>query len=282
MLDLLVLLLQGSGAAPVPPAPAARPVRIATWNVENLFDAFDDPWSEDEITRPPYATEARLEKLAAVLAELDADVVCLQEVENRPVLERFVRERVAQLGYEAVLFEGNDGRGIDVALLSRLPVGPVTSYRHLRFQDALGREQRFQRDLLRVRIGPPLDGDVYVVHLKSQIGGDEADVVREAEAAAAAEVLAGELRRDPAYRAAVAGDFNDVPESPTLSAFGAVGLADPCAGTKAVTYNQEPYLSRIDFILLTPALARRCTGTVEDSQQARAASDHNPVLVTLE
>jgi endonuclease/exonuclease/phosphatase family metal-dependent hydrolase len=277
LLASLILLLQAPAATP-----AEEVVRVATWNVENLFDRFDDPYRDDQRTKPAYASDARLGRLAAILTELDADVVCLQEVENRPLLEAFNREHLGPLGYEVVLLEGNDGRGIDVAVLSRLPVGAVTSYRHLRFEDAEGKPQRFRRDLLRVRIGGPLAADVYVVHLKSQHGGDPADVARASEARAAAEVIAAELARDPGYRALIAGDFNDTPDSPTLKELLDIGLVDTCAGTEAVSYNRDPYRSRIDFLLLTPALAAGLQGAeIREDEAVLAASDHNPVSARL-
>ncbi|TAH34456.1 MAG: endonuclease/exonuclease/phosphatase family protein [Planctomycetota bacterium] len=287
MLIALVMMLQDDvpAGAPVPAAAAATAqapaARVATWNLENLYDVFDDPWTQDEITQPQYASEGRLQRLAQVIRDLDADVLCVQEVENRYVLEKFVQEHLSGSGYAVVQFEGNDGRGIDVALLSRLPVGPVTSYRHVEFTGAGGRKQRFLRDLLRVRIGAPLNADVYVVHLKSQIGGDEADAVRAAEAQAAAAILAGELQSDAGYRALVAGDFNDQAGSDTVQAFLGLGLVDACAGTPSVTFNREPYRERIDFVLLTPALAQGLAGgKVLESAAIMDASDHNPVLVT--
>lgn len=273
MLAAFVLLLQVQPALPRPPV-------VATWNLENLYDVYDDPWSEDEITAPAYTSEAKKERLAAVIRKLDADVLCLQEVENRGVLQQFVDQYLGGLGYTVVQFEGNDARGIDVALLSRLPVDGVTSYRHLRFPDGQGALQHFQRDLLRVRIGAPLSADVYVVHLKSQHGGDPADVLRAAEAAAAAQILAAEVRRDPSYRALIAGDFNDTPDSPTLKPFLELGWSDACAGSTAVTYNREPFRSRIDFVLLSPALAHeKPAAEVLDQVGAESASDHNPVRV---
>ncbi len=280
LLACLLFLAQEPAAAPAFGAEGPAPVRVATWNVENLFDRFDDPWTDDQRTKPAYASDARLARLAAILIRLDADVVCLQEVENRWLLEQFNRESLGSLGYEVVLLEGNDGRGIDVALLSRLPVGAVTSYRHLRFADAEGRPQRFRRDLLRVRIGAPLNADVYVVHLKSQHGGDPADVARLAEATQVAEILGAELERDAGYRALVAGDFNDVPESPTLRVLLEAGLVDACAGSDKVSYNREPYLTRIDFLLLTPALAAGLVSAeILDTEEAAVASDHNPVEI---
>lgn len=273
----------GRAAAP----PRAPGFKIATWNLENFFDGWDDPFREDEETEPSFVSEPRRQRIADALRLLDADVVCLQEVENRFALEEFVSQYLPDSGYQAVLVEGNDGRGIDVALLSRLPVDSVTSYRHRRFPDAQGREQRFQRDFLRVRIGGAINADLFVVHFKSQQGGDGADVVREAEARAAVAILRAELDRDPQWRALVAGDFNEVAGQPAVELFlqpraaGGAGLADACAGTDKTSYHREPYVSRIDYLMLTPALAAELKeATVVDAlpgADLRCCSDHFPV-----
>ncbi|MFQ5748326.1 MAG: endonuclease/exonuclease/phosphatase family protein [Planctomycetota bacterium] len=278
---LLFLVFQAPASSPKE-APQAGPLRIVTWNLDNFFDSFDDPWRRDEKTRPPSISGSRQERVAAVLHSLDADVVCLQEVENRFFLERFVRERLGPEGYEVVLLEGNDGRGIDVALLSRFPVGAVTSYRHLRFSDAEGHEHRFQRDLLRVHLGPPLDAEVFVVHFRSQLGGEESDQIRLAEARAAAGVFQELHRENPRYRAILAGDLNDRPDSPTLAVLRKAGLIDACADSTVPSYNRKPYRSRIDYFLLSPALARRRPDCkVLETKATQAASDHNPVLLFL-
>ena len=275
LLTFLLVLLAG---VQEPPPRSGGEIRVVTWNLENFFDRYDDPWREDERTRPPFVRESRQQRLAGVLRRLDADVVCLQEIENRFVLEDWVQRHLSALGYEVVHSEGNDGRGIDVALLSRLPVGAVTSHRHLRFPDGSGGETGFQRDLLQVRLGPPLDAEVFVVHFKSQRGGEAADRLRLEEARAAVRVLAG-----ASPRALLAGDFNDLPESPVLQTLLEPGWKDPCAGLETPTYNQEPYRSRIDYVLLSPALARsgvRGAWILEDEEVLRA-SDHNPVVVDL-
>jgi endonuclease/exonuclease/phosphatase family metal-dependent hydrolase len=128
------------------------------FNVENLFDASDDPGKNDATYLPASAKsdpdhvaacEAievdrwredclyldwnedalsfKLEQLAAtILAYNDGrgpDIVALQEVENFGVLDRLRREHLQPAGYRApVLIEGLDDRGIDVAFLTRLPV----------------------------------------------------------------------------------------------------------------------------------------------------------------
>ena len=295
----VLLLLALAGAALLgrlarldagPGLDSARPgdldgLRLASWNLENWFDKYDDPYRRDEVTKPAYVNEARQKRCAAVLRELNADVVALQEVENRFLLQEFVDTHLSDMGYQVVLVEGNDSRGIDCALLSKLPIRAVTSYQHRQFPGADGMMQHFRRDLLRVSLGAPFDGDVYVVHLKSQFGDEEADIVREAESAEILRIFGENGLSNPDYRAVVIGDFNEVPELPTITQLIAGGLIDPMQGTKKYSYNQEPYLTRIDFALMTRALA----GEVESADildelgehRLEACSDHYPLLVSF-
>ncbi|MBI4579671.1 MAG: hypothetical protein HY718_08220, partial [Planctomycetes bacterium] len=157
-------------SAPAWTLPADGTITIGAYNVLNLFDHVDDPYRTD--TEADEKPRPQIEALACTIRSLNADVLALEEVENRDILQRFVGAFLRDMGYEVVLFEGNDNRGIDVALLSRLPVGPVTSHRHLRFADPDGRTMRFRRDLLQVRVEPPggMPFDVFVLHLKSKGG----------------------------------------------------------------------------------------------------------------
>lgn len=260
-------------------------VRIACYNVENLFDAHDDPYTKDESTDPKSA--AQLSKLAATIRMMDADVIALEEVEHRGILEAFVKRYIGDLGYRnVVLFEGNDSRGIDCALITWLPVGPVTSHRHVEFSDGSGGRMTFRRDLLQVRIEPPAAPgfDVFVVHLKC-CGGDDDIRIRNAEAVAVRKILDDQLKNDPNARFVICGDFNDRSESQALKVIRGSGagmlkdfLSDLPEG--ALTYNKPPHLSMIDFILASPAMARHYVAKsyrIIDGDTAKAASDHFPV-----
>ncbi|MBX3394279.1 MAG: endonuclease/exonuclease/phosphatase family protein [Phycisphaerae bacterium] len=260
-------------------------VRIACYNVENLFDAHDDPYTKDESTDPK--SEAQLSKLAATIRALDADVIALEEVEHRGVLEAFVKRYIGDLGYRnVVLIEGNDARGIDCALITWLPVGPVTSHRHVEFSDGSGGKMTFRRDLLQVRLEPPAapSFDVFVVHLKC-CGGDDDIRIRNAEAVAVRKILDDQLKSDPGSRFVICGDFNDRWDSQTIKLIRGSGegmlkdfLSDLPEG--ALTYNKPPHLSMIDFILASPAMARHYVAKsyrIIDGETAKAASDHYPV-----
>ncbi len=260
---------------------------IATFNVLNLFDEHDDPYHADEGTEAKPVAE--LTALAESIRKLDADVLALQEVENRGMLERFNAAMLSDMGYaHVVLFEGNDLRGIDVALLSRLPVGPVTSHRHLRFSDGSDGAMRFNRDLLRVRIEPAgfAPFDVFVVHFKSKRGGEtQTEPFRIGECRKAREILSDVLANDPDARFVICGDFNDTFDSKpmkTLIGEGEWVLRDFMSEVPkdVPSYNRMRNAGVIDFILASPAMAkcyveksyRISPGTVETG-----GSDHNPV-----
>ena len=131
-------------------------VTIMTFNVENLFDNEDDAGKTDETyfalsdkqSEEHKATcneieverwrdqclnwdwndeiiERKLRVVAEAILQVDdgrgADIVVLQEIENISILERLRTEYLADAGYlPAILIEGHDIRGIDVAFLSKL------------------------------------------------------------------------------------------------------------------------------------------------------------------
>ncbi len=257
--------------------------RVMSWNIENFFDVYDDPYTRDQVTKPAYVSKSRQKQIAAVIKEIDADVIALQEVENRYLLQEFVDQYLDGMGYQVVLVEGNDTRGIDVGLLTRFAIQEVASYQHRRFDSSAGETMSFRRDLLRVRLAPPFDGDIYVVHLKSQHGDEVADVVREAEASEITKIMAEVGDGDKNYRAMVVGDFNEVPDMPTLDILRNSGLTDCMADSEKYSYNKEPYLTRIDYALLTPA---RQVGLISadilqklGKHNLEACSDHYPLLM---
>ena len=272
--------------------PVVRPVghtlTVATLNVLNLFDDKDDPYHNDEKT----ATKLRddLDLLAESIHQIDADVLVLQEVENRGYLELFNRALLSDLAYQyVVLTEGNDRRGIDVAVLSRVPIGPVTSYRHLQFPDTNGNEMSFHRDLLHTRLEPEegLPIDLFAVHLKSQYGGKKSDARRTGEARAIRQVLDDLFAHNPKARIIICGDFNDVIESDTMQAVigkgktKLVAFFEDVAKKDRITYNKEPYRSMIDFILASPALAKKYekdSYAILSGSPMKTGSDHNAVI----
>ena len=151
--------LPGCAGINVPETDAGQfAVTVMTFNVENLFDNMDDPGKDDKaylsienkrseshvaacdeiqvdrwraeclsLDWSDAAIEFKLSALANTIRQvgggLGPDVIALQEVENLSILERLRTDHLASSGYlPAILIEGDDARGIDVAFLSRLPM----------------------------------------------------------------------------------------------------------------------------------------------------------------
>lgn len=268
-------------------------LKIAAYNVLNLFDAVDDAYTADEAT--PIKPRKELEALAESIRNLDADVIAFEEVENRGYLERFIEVFLPDMGYDnVVLFEGNDRRGIDVALASRVPIGQVRSNRHVKFPGPNGRTLRFARDVLEVNVEPENadDFEMWVVHLQSNSQGrDYAEPIRVAEAREVRRMLDDELKADPGARIIVTGDFNDTWDSEALKAIAGDGAtamwptASDMPGETPNTYNQGRFQSMIDFALCSPAMAKRFVKgsfAVVPGSAETTGSDHNPIVAEFD
>ncbi|WP_205520447.1 endonuclease/exonuclease/phosphatase family protein [Tropicibacter sp. Alg240-R139] len=153
---------------------------------------------------------------AKAIKEMDADVICLQEVENLPVLDRFNSEFLGGPKHKRythrILVDGNDPRRIDVALISRRPIGAVRTYRHER--NEANTAAKFSRDCLRAEI--EVDGGtltLYGNHFKSMMGGRKKTRARRLEQS---ERVSAILREDWGDNLdgdfLVLGDLNDYPQ----------------------------------------------------------------------
>jgi hypothetical protein len=119
-------------AAPAAPPPTPVPaigLRIATLNLQNLFDTQDDPLTEDTVLS---ATEylRRLEKRARAIHDAlgEPAILAVQEAENLNVLAALADRPEIQADYRVLLVEGPDVRGIDVALLYQIDRVQVYEY----------------------------------------------------------------------------------------------------------------------------------------------------------
>ena len=226
--------------------------RIATYNVENLFDRFNDPYSGGDDPWGRFGTRAKprskLYDMAYRIRASRADVIGLQEVENYGALVDFVQASVGP-GFKTtkgiVSQQSNDPRGIDLGLLSALPLGRVISHRFNEFTTPAGRNYRFGRDCLQVEVLTQNRSAVlltaFVCHFKSNYSKydpvtqpaehaeDQARSAdkRQAEAEEVVRLIRGQL--NPATdRFVVMGDLNDTPDSPALaplcSSLNALGL----------------------------------------------------------
>lgn len=298
---------------PMPSATAqSETVTIGSYNVRNFLDVFDDPYSSDESVQ--VKTRPDIETLAKAIQRLDADVVVFQELENEHVLRAMVDEFLPNAGYRHITAQRtNSGRGINLGVISRLPITQLRSYRMqtLTHPDAPGRTWRFARDVMRVTVD--IDGDagdqtvdVFNVHLKSNRSGPDdpnSMLYRTAEAMRVKEFIAAEVAHDPKFLAVVTGDFNsnfetrtDQPrpwpaiahlletepgDTPLLTDLHE-GMSDEDRVTIPGSGEYPP--ATFDYVLATPAMAARFvagSAVVVRDKELTAGSDHRPVSASF-
>lgn len=303
---ILALLLN----LPAMAQPVAEPrtkLTVATYNIENLFDVFDDPYTADEGTK--VKPREQLEKVAAMIRKLDADVIAFEEIENENVLKAFITEMLGDMNYKYVAAATtNDGRGIRTAIASRLPIQSIVSYRFLDLKlEGDERTWRFARDLMHVKLEVSKDRTLhtFIVHLKSKSSRDEGDDKqgaswRLAEATMSRKLIDGIIAKDPQAWVIMTGDLNDTPDSPPIKQLtsdlpvagdrpaskGLTDLHEHLTGEEAISYLKKPYRSRIDYILTSPALGKRVVKEsakiVNSETELTAGSDHAPVIATFD
>lgn len=265
------------------PDEGVREFTVATWNVRNLY-----------MRRDEKKPEAELQAVAETLKSLNADVVALQEVDNIEALDTFQQRYMKGDAYPyRVLVEGNDGRGIDVALLSRFPIKTYCSYRKRSFPvEGHKTMAQFKRDVLEtlIEVTPGFQARFYTVHFKSRRGGKRADQVRYAEAGEARKIMEERRREDPATPFLIAGDFNDTPGTRTLKSVGEGDppLTDPTAlegnGNQPTHHDRKYGDSRFDYLLTSPELTaqyKKGSARVVHTEATATASDHDPVVATF-
>ena len=107
---------------PMPRAKGA--IRIAAYNVLNLFDHVDDPMLSGEHDDLKMATsDDRCRGLAAAIRAVDADIISLEEVESLECLTWFRDTYLADLGYKYIAsHDAGYYRGVEQSVLSRFPI----------------------------------------------------------------------------------------------------------------------------------------------------------------
>ena len=319
-------------------------VTLMTFNVENLFDTLDDPDKDDRDYLPlaqknndehreacaglrfeswrnrclttdwnDEVLERKLSVIAEAILQVDGrgpDVIALQEIENIGILERLRTEFLPDSGYlPAVLVEGNDSRGIDVAFLSRLPLAGDPELHPLSFSGEFADRAGDTRGILQADFSLP-DGSVltgFSVHFPAPYHPTEMRI-------GAYDTLNGLTAALPADRHVfAAGDFNTTStedaEKNMLDRFVrpdwivSNDLCDGCRGTSY--FPPDRSWSFLDMILFRPCCGENATWQVRadsvriangtpaqvyangtpwrfEIPEGSGVSDHWPVVLTLE
>jgi endonuclease/exonuclease/phosphatase family metal-dependent hydrolase len=213
-------------------------------------------WRRDLISGPA------IENTGTIIRELHTDILCLVEVESRPVLRRFNELVLRDAAFEhAMLIDGNDERGIDVAILCHRPIRDMRS--HVDDHDEEG-HAIFSRDCAEFEIDIPGSRHLWILvnHFKSRGYGSKTsnDEKRKRQAQRVAEILGRfDLR---AQWVIVAGDFNELPASdslaPLLKMSGLRNSFDKLpSGVDRWTHRDDATPSKndqIDYLLVSDAL----------------------------
>ncbi len=201
-------------------------VTIGTYNVKNMFGERDVQRAGGG--RTPVKSERSLDALAENIRRADADVVALQECTSRETLDDFMKTRGLSENYKYVAHvPGNDGRGVNVAVISKYPFTEVVSHKDVTFPLADGSgDTKFSRDFLRVDIDvdgkPGADVSLYTTHSKSRRpsapGQISSDTKRLSEGRAMRDIAETEMKQFPGRLFVLTGDFNDNTDDASVQA----------------------------------------------------------------
>ena len=203
--------------------------RVMFYNVENLFDTYDDPHTNDNDFLPRGAmrwTNSRyfshLRKTAQVInaiGEWGTPVLCgLCEVENDTVLTHLInRTPLREQFYSYCITTGNDIRGINVALMYQRDKFKYLGHASKRIPFTNTRKR--SRDILYVW-GDVINGErlhVFVCHFPSRSGGEKETEPDRLDAARFLRSLCDSIYRlNPESNIIVMGDFNDNPPDKSI------------------------------------------------------------------
>ena len=282
----------------------AETFRIAAYNLENYLD-------QSSGTRPLKSAAARF-KIRESIRAMKPDVIALEEMGSMSAL-RELRASLKAEGLDYPHWEHVTGfdTNIHVALLSKFPI--VASHPHTNDNYLLsGRRLRVSRGFVEadIKINDSYEFTAFVVHLKSKRPIPEADEeeMRLAEAKILREKIDARLKANPSANLVVLGDLNDTYNTKSVKAVigrGKTALIDtrpaerngdnqphptnPRYHPRNVTwthhYGVEDTYSRIDYILLSPGMAREWVTNetyVLTMPNWGIGSDHRPLLATFE
>ncbi len=238
-------------------------LRVGFWNVENLSDLEDDPTTRYEefalggrknVTQEIY--DLKLKNCSYVLADLNADVLGLCEVENYFVLDE-LNDAFTGRDYKIIHYDSPDSRGIDNALLYDPNVFNVISSTPI--QNTLP-DGNLTRDILYVKgeyAGYTLH--IFVNHWPSNYGGKEKAIPkRRSTARLLANEVAKLLSEDPDADILLMGDFNEDPTDDNVRILKSVNMTSMMASMmgqrKVGTYVYKGVDYFMDQIIISEGL----------------------------
>lgn len=311
-----------ASGAPVA-AGGAGSLRVAQFNLWNFFDTIDDPNTEDKI---PSAQEyqVKLSKVArAISGELGSpDIISLNEIENERVLDDLLKlPEMQALGYQRVVGDLNDRRGIRVGMLYRSSrLNPVhVSQVNPKIDLPDPASGQFDPTVLFARAPLIVDfalqgaaqaaagaGQLTVVanHFKSKLGGNGPEERRQAQGKFMGEWVDARRAAQPGVPIMVVGDLNATYQDGAYKKLaqrpdGSSRLTDIAMSipeTDRYTYIYRGRKDMLDHMLVTPEWKDALTGVhiphfntakgamnhVPDPTKAAGVSDHDPMVADFD
>lgn len=199
-----------------------------SYNVENLFDTYDDPLTIDEEFTPKGARhwtkqkfEIKIARIAKVIAAVGEGrppfLIGLCEIENESVLKTLTEASILKnFSYKFKHFESPDPRGVDVGLLYQQTIFTPIEAKAVPVRYVSGRATR---DILYVS-GTIFGADtlhVFVCHFPSRLGGAAASEPKRCRAAEHLKQKTDSLfSQNKNAKIVIMGDFNDYPNDRAL------------------------------------------------------------------
>ena len=280
----------------------ADEITFASFNTFWLYDdqAPHKKWWDSQGGATGQTYQQAIAKVAEAIKKTEADVVALQEIENKSVLED-LQTRLQTIGVSyshAWIGKGTDtATGQDVALLSKFPKdgGLIQKYPNERETYKTENDPGNENDtglskVLRVNLNVDSKKvSVFVFHLKSQRGGGVSDSQRLSQASIVRRITLPFINKKEMF--VVMGDMNADRGSPSLlrmRGFDDVyaDLVQPVhdddfSGDKW-TYKFNGRTQQIDHILLSPSLRKSFKNGKINYTHGKETSDHFPIVVTVD
>ena len=273
---------------------SAEPLRIVSYNVENLFHPKHDSvmidsvwvekddweWTTEGERRWSYTRYYRkVENIARVLTNIGewdgVDIAGLQEVENALCVKRLCRT-LRSGEYDFVHYESPDPRGIDVALIYKKARIDTLNSKPLPIPSPQGRESREEklvtRDILYVcaQVDKKDTLHLFVCHLPSQRGGA---AETEWKRTAVKKVLQGAvdsvLAIEPQAKIVIMGDFNGKPKEDLRGLRNRMVTSPDPSSRGEKSYGTHKYHGRwscLDQFYTSPALDSLSTVRIYDAE----------------
>ncbi len=199
-------------------------IKVAFWNLENLFDTHDDPDKRDEEFLPGSRkdwTKKRLDKklfnISRIVRMINPDIMGVCEVEHESLLDSLTAKFLSDKKYKIAYSESPDQRGIDNGLIYNFSKLKLLSIN----RDTVVLHDGYPtRIILNVNLVTN-SGDtliIFVNHWPSRWGGAKKSEMNRIDAAETLQKQVNKyLTANGNAKIIIIGDFNDNPDNRSIS-----------------------------------------------------------------